>query len=245
MIVVRSMHKEYRSNSFLVADQPGGHAVFIDAGAPIEPLMGQIEQLDLGVTNVLLTHEHHDHTIHMIEIEERYDAITITPEQAPDGTEVTCGRLVFRALATPGHCTPHIAWLVFEQTAGERNEYPTAIFTGDTLFKGTVGGTVNGGANGFAELKDSILARILSLPPETEIYPGHMEPTTVGAELANNPFVLAMQGKQPLANDPVTVAGQPASLLLEGPDYDGGTKAWVRFDDGRDAIVGGSMVSRA
>ena len=239
------MHKDYRSNSYLVADHPGGHAVFVDAGAPIEPLMAQVEQLDLGVTRVLLTHEHHDHTIHMIDIEERYDATTITPEQALDGAEIECGRLTLRALATPGHCTPHVAWLAFEQNDGEPNPDPSAIFTGDTLFRGTIGGTVNGGANGFDELKASILDGILSLPPETVIYPGHMEQTTVADELEHNQFVRALRGAAPLGADQVTVAGQPATLLLEGPDYDGGTKAWVRFDDGRDAIVGGSMVTRA
>lgn len=69
--------------------------------------------------------------------------------------------------------------------------------------------------------------------------------TTVAEELATNPFVLAWRGEGELGGEQVTVAGTDATLLLEGPDYDGGTKAWVRFPDGNEAIVGGSMVSRA
>jgi hypothetical protein len=72
-----------------------------------------------------------------------------------------------------------------------------------------------------------------------------MEPTTVAHERATTPFVRAWRGDTPLGDEHVQVVGSPATLLLESADYDDGTKAWVRFDDGNEAIVGGSMVSRA
>lgn len=239
MIVTRSMHPDWRSNAYLVADESGGHAVFIDAGAPVEPLMSRAEELGVRVTHVLLTHEHHDHTTHVVPLEERYGARLVSPEMALalDGP-VTSGNLSLRALSTPGHCDPHVAWLAEED--GE----VVAAFTGDVLFRETVGGTLNGGPQGCARLVESIES-LLSLPSETVLYPGHMEQSTVSHERTQNPFVLAWHGERELGTERVHVAGTDATLLLEGTDYDGGTKAWVRFDDGNEAVVGGSMVSRA
>lgn len=238
MIIARSMHPEWRSNAWLVADRPGGHAVFIDAGAPIEPLLARVEELGVKVTHVLLTHEHHDHTLHMLPLEERFGATLVTPDAIADGHEVRSGGLVLRAIATPGHCEPHFAWTAETETDA------LEVFTGDVLFRGTVGGTIGGGADGLAKLRSSVLDRLLALPPDTAVHPGHMESTTIGAELADNPFVLAWRGTLPPGNEAIEVAGSAATLLLEAPDYDGGTKAWIRFDDGREAIVGGSMVTR-
>lgn len=234
------MHPDWRSNAYLVADRPGGHAVFVDAGAPVDPLMARAEELGVRVTHVLLTHEHHDHTTYMVALEERFGASLVLPEQAGEGYEVRSGDLLLRAASTPGHCTPHVTWIAFD----ERDE-PTAAFTGDVLFRGTVGGTLNGGADGCAELKHSVLDRILRLPPPTIVYPGHMEETTVAAELESNPFVRAWRGELEETDEPVQVAGVDATLLLLAPDYDGGTKAWVRFADGREAVIGGSMISHA
>ncbi len=238
MIVTRSMHPEWRSNAYLVADEPGGHAVIVDAGAPIEPLMSKVDELGVRVTHILLTHEHHDHTTHMVPLEERYGATLVLPERAMDGIEVNSGTLHLRSVPTPGHCSPHVAWLV------ERDGEVVAAFTGDALFKGAVGGTLDGGPDGVALLTSSILDRLLTLPPGTDLYPGHTEPTTVEHELATNVFVRAWTGREPVGDETVQVAGSEVTLLLEGPDYDGGTKAWVRFADGREAIVGGSMVTR-
>lgn len=240
MIVSSSMHPDWRSNAYLVVDREGGHGVFIDAGAPIEPLMTRVEELGVRVTHILLTHEHHDHTLHVVPLEERYGATLVLPEDVPDGREVRSGELVLRALATPGHCDPHIAWLA---TAGDDAEQ--VVFTGDALFRGTVGGTLNGGSEGLPRLRSSILDRLLTLHEDTPLYPGHMEPTTVGDELAGNPFVRAWRGELELGDEQVDVAGNEATLLLLAGDYDGGTKGWVRFADGREAIVGGSMLQRA
>lgn len=239
MIVERSMHETYLSNTWLVADAAGGHAVFVDAGAPIEPLLQRIDELDLTVTHVLVTHDHHDHTAHLLDLRQRFSATEIGPSQADPTAPVLCGSLTIRPLATPGHCPEHVAWLITQPGA------PDACFTGDVLFRGTVGGTMNGGPDGFAQLRHSIMDVLLALDDATVLYPGHVESTTLTHERANNPFILAWSDRAPLEDDPVLVADLPARRRLEAPDYDGGTKVWVEFADGREAIVGGSMVKPA
>jgi glyoxylase-like metal-dependent hydrolase (beta-lactamase superfamily II) len=137
-------------------------------------------------------------------------------------------------IATPGHCLDHLAFLVDG----------TDCLTADCLFRGTVGGTAGGGPTGYADQVRSIMERLMSLPPETRIHPGHKEATTIGAEWEGNPFVRVWRGLDPEGAEPCHVAGDPATLVLWAPDYDGGHKAWVRYPDGRDAIVGGSRVER-
>jgi glyoxylase-like metal-dependent hydrolase (beta-lactamase superfamily II) len=113
-----------------------------------------------------------------------------------------------------------------------------AVFTGDTLFKDSVGG------GDFEQVRRSVMDVLLKLPPETRVLPGHTDETTIARESAENPFVRVWSGAQPEGTERVRVGGEDATLIVWSPDYDGGGKAWVRFDDGRDAIVGGSRVER-
>ena len=119
------------------------------------------------------------------------------------------------------------------------------VFTGDTLFKGSVGGVRAPGTTTYDDLKHSIMDVLLALPPETTIHPGHTDPTTVGDELESNALRahLARRGRR--GRPRVHCAGREATLVLLGDDYDGGHKAWVRWPDGRDDIVPGSQVSLA
>ncbi|HEV3284399.1 MAG TPA: hypothetical protein VG010_09345, partial [Solirubrobacteraceae bacterium] len=68
---------------------------------------------------------------------------------------------------------------------------------------------------------------------------------TIGREWESNPFVRVWRGAEPEGREPVSVRGRAATLVVWSPDYDGKGKAWVRFDDGEDAIVGGSSVARS
>ena len=100
------------------------------------------------------------------------------------------------------------------------------------------------GASGFEDLRASVM-RLMELPPETAVHPGHREPTTIGDELEGNPFVRIWRGLEETGEEEVTVWERPATLKLWAPDYDGGNKAWVVFgDSGEEAIVGGSQVER-
>ena len=119
------------------------------------------------------------------------------------------------------------------------------VFTGDTLFKGSVGGVRAPGSTSYGDLKTSIMDKLLTLPPQTRIHPGHTDPTTVADELERNRFVRIWRGADAEGNERCTAMGEDATLILLGDDYDGGYKAWVRWPDGSDDIVPGSQVQRA
>jgi glyoxylase-like metal-dependent hydrolase (beta-lactamase superfamily II) len=123
-------------------------------------------------------------------------------------------------------------------------------FTGDTLFKGSVGGVRAPGSTSFEDLKHSIMDVLMELPPETIVYPGHTDSSTVAEEWDNNPFIRLWRGLDEPSEERCTVGPgdedrRDATLLLWAPDYDGGNKALVRFDDdGVETITGGSQVRR-
>jgi len=151
------------------------------------------------------------------------------------GDRVDVGALSIAALHTPGHTAGMLSFVVND---GE------AVFTGDTLFKNSVGGVRAPGHTTYADLRESIMERLMKLSPETVIHPGHTEPTTVGEEWERNSFIRVWRGLDPEGGDPCMALGEPATLILLGDDYDGGHKAWVRWPDGRDDIVPGSRVER-
>ncbi len=242
MIVERTEHPSWLSNSYLVADGPGGHGVLIDGNGLRAPLAERIETDAITITHVLCTHGDGDHVVDLPELAERFEAPLLSHELTArelggealgDGDEVHSGELEIQALHTPGHAPGHLAFLV----SG------TDCFTGDVLFKGTVGGTRRPGGS-YAELKRSLMERLLRLPPDTRVHPGHAVPTTIGAEWESNPFVRVWRGLEREQAGRCRVAGQEATLVLWAQDYDGGHKAWVRFQSGEDAIVGGSRVER-
>lgn len=215
------MHPDWLSNAYLVADEEGGTAVFIDSGAPLAPLHDAAEQLGVSVTHLLTTHADHDHVAGDDELRGRYGLEIV---KGPLQT----GGLRFEALETPGHKDDHLTFVA----NGE------AAFTGDVLFKDAVGG------GNFAQIRDSVMDVLMKLPPDTRVYPGHTDETTIGREWEENPFVRVWRGGAPEGTERVHVGGREATLVVWSPDYDGKGKAWVRLDDGTDAIVGGSRVER-
>jgi hypothetical protein len=103
---------------------------------------------------------------------------------------------------------------------------------------------VGGTQDGFEDLRRSVMDVLMGLPHELVVYPGHSEETTIGREWDENLFVRVWRGVEPEGDERCHVGGVEATLIAWGNDYDGGGKAWVRFRDGRDAIVGGSRVTR-
>ena len=85
---------------------------------------------------------------------------------------------------------------------------------------------------------------LLALPPETRVLPGHSGETSVGSEWERNPFVRIWRGLDPEGDERCRIGGREARLILWARDYDEGFKAWLRFDDDSDQIVGGSRVQR-
>ncbi|MGI8902778.1 MAG: MBL fold metallo-hydrolase [Solirubrobacteraceae bacterium] len=241
------MSDQWLSNTYVVADELGGHAVMVDAGGPVAPLLEYLRRGQLELTYVLLTHHHHDHVAELDAVLEQHPdlPVLIHPlerELVPAATgtmqageTVETGALRIEPIHTPGH-TAGMLSLLFDGTD---------VFTGDTLFKRSVGGVRAPGSTSYADLKASIMDKLLKLPPTTRIHPGHTDPTTVGEELEHNGFVRIWRGVDPEGDDPCQALGEDATLVLLGDDYDGGHKAWVRWPDGSDDIVPGSQVQRA
>jgi glyoxylase-like metal-dependent hydrolase (beta-lactamase superfamily II) len=224
VLVERSIDPGWLSNAYLVAEEPGGAAVFVDSGAPLESLFEKVERERLNVLALLTTHRHHDHISGDDELLERFGCEIVS---YPTHGRRSIGPFEVEALRTPGHSDDGLAFVV-----------DGACFTGDTLFRDSVGG------GDLAQIRRSVMEVLMKLPPETRVLPGHTDETTIGREWEENPFVRVWRGIEPEGTDTCRVAGRSATLIVWSPDYDGGGKAWVRFDDGVDAIVGGSRIER-
>jgi hydroxyacylglutathione hydrolase len=209
------MHPDWLSNAYLAWDESTREAFFVDSGAPLEPLVELVERERLWVTALLTTHGHPDHVAGDGELGERFD---VRPTQSVSWA---------RSIPTPGHADDHVAFVVGD-----------LCFSGDLLFKDAVGGGPDAEA-----IRNSVF-RLLELPDETRVLPGHTDETTIGRERAENPFIRYWLGEAPELGEPCRVGGSEATLVVWSPDYDGGGKALVRLGDGREAIVGGSRVER-
>jgi glyoxylase-like metal-dependent hydrolase (beta-lactamase superfamily II) len=221
MLIEQSMHSHWLSNAFVVGDEPGGVAVFVDSGAPLEPLLEAVERDGLTPTHLLRTHGHPDHVEHEDELTARFGIPVVTGA-------VETGGLRVESIATPGHSDDGVAFVV----NGE------VCFTGDTLFRDAVGG-------GPADVvRSSVMERLMTLPHETRILPGHTVESTIGREWERNPFVRYWRELEPEVGDRCRVAGVDGVVLVESPDYDGKGKLLVRLDGGEERIVGASRVER-
>jgi glyoxylase-like metal-dependent hydrolase (beta-lactamase superfamily II) len=218
VILERSMEDNWLSNAFVLGDEPGGVAVFVDSGAPLEPLLAVVERERLTPTHVLRTHSHVDHVAHEEELTSRFGIPVVTGA-------VETGGLRIESIPTPGHSDDGVAFVV-----------EGLCFSGDTLFRDAVGG-------GPADIvRDSVMERLMTLPHETRVLPGHTIETTIGREWERNPFVRYWRGLDPEAGGRCRVGGVEAVVVVESPDYDGKGKLLVRLDGGEERIVGASRV---
>jgi hydroxyacylglutathione hydrolase len=248
LIVERTEHPMWLSNAYLVADPERRTGLLIDGNDELGPLLERADRDGIAISHILITHPHADHVAGVAEASEQLGRPPIVAHADTaaeidldvavtigDGERLDANGIAVEALYTPGHAAGHLAYLLDG----------TDLFTADVLFKGTVGGTMAPGASGFADLKASVM-RLLELPSETRVHPGHKEATTIGEEWEQNPFVRIWRGLDATDEEQVTVWGRPATLKLWAPDYDGGNKAWIVFgDSAEEAIVGGSQVERS
>lgn len=156
--------------AILVHDAATGATAAIDA-PDAEPILAALEEAGWRLTDILVTHHHHDHTGAIADLKARYDCrVVASAREAPkvplvdatfaDGDKVRIGDLAARVIATPGHTLGHVAYWFKDERA---------VFVGDTLF--SIGcGRVFEGTPG--QMWDSLL-RLRALPEDTNVYCAH------------------------------------------------------------------------
>jgi hydroxyacylglutathione hydrolase len=183
----------YAVKGYVVYDS--GEALFVDTAYNEEAMLEVLERKNLTLKAVCLTHGHSDHAGGLDVILQHHRVPVylgmgdrpllgwIPPGElmmsTTDGQTVAVGRLAMRFVVTPGHTPGGICYRV--EGAGH-----DVCFVGDTLFSGSIGGS--NPASLYQTHLQSVRTRVLTLPPDTALLPGHGPATTVREELTHNPF---------------------------------------------------------
>jgi hydroxyacylglutathione hydrolase len=208
MIFRQITHDDLGCASYLVGDEKAGVAAVVDPRFEVDVYLELARYMGVSIEHVFETHNHADHvsghgrlaaatgaTIHVHRVASpEYDH-----EPFDDGAEFTLGSVTIRALHTPGHRPEHTAFALID---GRRGEQPWAVLTGDTLFVNDVARPdlaieKSEGARGIFR---SLHGKLLTLPDEVEMWPGHLGgsmcggpgmdmkvSSTIGFEKAHNP----------------------------------------------------------
>jgi hydroxyacylglutathione hydrolase len=176
------VHDDLGCASYFVGDEDAGVAAVIDPRFEIDEYLTLARYLGVRIEHVLETHNHADHvsghgrlaaatgaTIHV----HRDAGVAYEHEPFEDGTEIELGCVRVRAMHTPGHRPEHTSFALIDLARGEE---PWAVLTGDTLFVGDIARPdlavdKREGAHGIFH---SLHERLLSMAPETEVWPGHL-----------------------------------------------------------------------
>ena len=197
------------TNCYVVrAELEAAEAVVVDPSGDAPSIRLRLAEMGARCAAILITHGHWDHLLSVADLAEgtgapvymgegervlleEPDAFSPVPMRpySPDvflqGDEtIDVASLTFRVLSVPGHSPAHLAYA----TDG-------CLFSGDVLFAGSVGRTDLPGSN-WETLLESIRSLVAAYPPETVVYPGHGPATTLGAELARNPFLGELRVEQ-------------------------------------------------
>ena len=194
-------------NCTILGDEEAGEAIVIDPGDEIGRIARRLNTLGLKLKQMLITHAHIDHVGGALKLKKLTGAPILmnendlpqlkimaeqagwlgvdTPETAPpdenlsDGLVVGLDRFPAQVIHTPGHTQGSVC-LHFAPL--------NLLVAGDTLFAGSIGHTDLPGGNP-GQIIDSIQSRLLALPQQTKVLPGHGPATTIGAERRSNPFL--------------------------------------------------------
>ncbi|HLW34426.1 MAG TPA: MBL fold metallo-hydrolase [Chthoniobacterales bacterium] len=172
-------------NAYLVWDAGSKHAIAFDTGADCNSMMKLATRENLSIEMILLTHAHPDHVADLPRLREETGAQIYAPAREPvpgaenidEGKHFTLGKLDIEARSTWGHSPGGITFVV---TGLVR---PVAV-VGDSMFAGSMGG----GTVSYNDAVQNNLEKILTLPDDTIICPGHGPMTSVGEEKKHNPF---------------------------------------------------------
>ncbi len=194
------------TNCYFLVNTDTKETIIVDPGDSAPLLMQRIREQDLKPVAIFLTHAHFDHAHDAKTLKDEYnipvyaheaEAETMTNPQmnasgmfgasetydadiwVKDGQELTVAGFRIRVIFTPGHTPGGVCYYLPEEKA---------LFCGDTLFCGSIGRTdFPGGST--RQLLKAIREKLLTLPRDTVVYPGHMGRTTIGEEANSNPFL--------------------------------------------------------
>jgi hydroxyacylglutathione hydrolase len=204
VIIEKLVVGPFAANCYIVGAQSNREGMIVDPGDEAKRILNKVKELKLDIKLILLTHGHIDHTGALKEVKEATGAEVMVhaddakslkgqslgkllglsyPAPPPpdrllkDGDSIDVGDLHFLVLHTPGHTSGGICLL------GEG-----VVFSGDTLFNYSVGRTDLPGGS-YNQLMNSLQTKLMTLPDNTVVYPGHGPETTIGAERRGNPFL--------------------------------------------------------
>ncbi|MDD4875641.1 MAG: MBL fold metallo-hydrolase [Dehalococcoidales bacterium] len=194
----------FASNCYIVGSKTTREGIIIDPGDEADVILNTVKDLELKIKYIILTHGHLDHIGALKKVKEKTGAeialhtnesesfqnqtinklfgISYPTPPPPDkllndGDKIDIGDLHFTVLHTPGHSLGGLCLIEKE-----------IVFSGDTLFNSSIGRTDLPGGN-YSQLINSINTKLMTLPDNTIVYPGHGPETTIGAERRSNPFL--------------------------------------------------------
>jgi glyoxylase-like metal-dependent hydrolase (beta-lactamase superfamily II) len=205
LIIKRLVVGSLSANCWIVGSVSTGEGLVMDPGGNSETICRAIDDTGLDIKIIVLTHGHSDHIAALRDVQDKTGAgVAIHIEDADfleghssyssqfgisyrtphpperllrEGDKIEVGGMIFKVIHTPGHTPGSISLLT-----------DFGVFTGDTIFRRGIGTTIMPGSSR-PQLLDSIRKKLMVLPDDTVIYPGHGRETTIGAERRENPYV--------------------------------------------------------
>lgn len=188
----------YDANCYIISDENTKEAIVLDPGGDGEMILNQITKEGVKVKYILLTHGHADHvgavdflaknlkvSVYLSEEDQKFiekdtsifGSIKTNLNTIKEGDKFDFGNLTLKVIETPGHTKGGVSFVTCD-----------SIFTGDTLFKGSIGRTDFAGGDFDTEIS-SIKNKILPLGDSTKVYPGHGPESTIEFEKRMNPYL--------------------------------------------------------